>query len=126
MATATIHSFTVFEGSGATLMARVQGNDGQNIKQADLTAITCKVFDKTDATNVATPSITVSAVIFDTLQTDDRWTVDVTGYNFRHEQLASVFSGGGRIYRIEYKFDPGSGEDFFVIFEGTTIPVFTS
>lgn len=114
----------IYEDAGASLMARVVGTNGSNIVQADISSISCAVF--VNGTSVATPSITVSTVVFNTLQTDARWTLDTTGYNFRHDAAASVFSTGATAYRVEYKFTPASGEVFFVVFELTTLNVYTS
>lgn len=119
----------VYEDSGAVLMARVQGEDATNITQAGTTAVTYKVFDAdstTPNTAVATGTLTVADVIFDALQTDARWTLDSTGYNFRHTMAASVFNDPNHRYEIEYLFDPVSGEDFFVLFHIYTRPVRTS
>lgn len=119
----------IFEDGGATLMARVLGQSGSAITQASLTAITCKIFDLNSATPdtaVATPTITISDVVFDTLQTDARWSFDVVGYCFRHSPSASTFSSGDHRYRVEYKFDPVSGDDFFVVFEFLAKQVKTS
>lgn len=106
----------VWEDSGASFMARVVGNDAANITQASITGITCKVFDSS-GTSVATPSITVANVVFDTLQTDARWTVDGTGYNFLHAMPDTVFTTGGETYTVEYMFDPASGSDFPCVYE---------
>lgn len=128
IATETIRG-KIWEDAGATLMARIVGQDGSNITQASLTAITCKVFDLNSATPdtaVSTPSITIADVVFDTLQTDSRWSFDTTGYNFRHSPSSANFSAGDHRYRIEYKFDPVSGDDFFVVFEVMAHPVRTS
>ena len=119
----------MFEDGGVTLMARVVNNSAASITQATITGITRKVFDLDSATPdtaVNTATLTVASVVFDTLQADSRWTADSTGYNFRDAPAASIFSTGGHRYRVEYLFDPTSGEDFFVVFELTTLAVRTS
>lgn len=125
---ATITKGVSFEDQGATLMARVVGNDAAAITQATISTITYTVIDRRDPSTkiVDASSLTVSAVVFDTLQTDDRWSTDETGYNFRHTVPASVLSGGEKRYRIEYKFTPSSGEVFFCVFEITTEAIYTS
>ena len=125
MPSAVIKKAKVFEDGGAQCMARIVGQSAAYITQASLTSITCKVFSR-DGTNVSTPTITISTSVFDTLQTDDRWDEDSTGYNFRHTVAASVLTTGNETYRIEYKFTPVSGEVFFVVFELSTINVLTS
>ena len=58
--------------------------------------------------------------MFDTLQTDSRWSEDDTGYNFRHTVGASVFSEANHHYEIEYVFTPASGEVYAVVFRTMT------
>lgn len=101
-------------------MARITGGDGSAIGQADVASIARKVFDVRSATpetavNSAAPVVVDS--IFDTLQTDSRWSVDETGFNFADTVPASVFATGDRTYRVEYVFTPTSGQPWAVVFE---------
>ncbi len=119
----------IWEDGGAQLMARVVGQSAANITQASLTSIACKIFDldgATPTTAVDTSTLTVSSVVYDTLQTDARWTTDTTGYNFRHAPAYTIFTTGGHRYRIEYKFTPVSGDPFFVVFQLQSQEVLTS
>jgi hypothetical protein len=119
----------IWEDGGATFLARVVGVDGSNMTQSAVSTITCAVFDlgsATPETAVSTPTVTKASTVFDTLQTDGRWTKDTTGYNFRHTIGATVFSGGGKRYGIEYKFTPTSGEVYWVCYEVVTSNVRTS
>ncbi len=115
----------VFQNGDATFLARVEF-DGANITQAGLTSITCNVYDlkgNTPSTPVLTPTLTVSATIFDTLQTDARWTRDATGYNFRHDMPATAFTTARHDYDVIYKFTSSGGKvgyaKFRVTAEGT-------
>ena len=113
---------TIWEDSAATLMARVVGADGSHITQATINAISYKIFDlnsATPGTAIKSGNLVVANTVFDSLQTDARWTEDSTGYNFRVTQAAdtSVFATGGHRYRQEILFDPVTGEDFWVVFE---------
>ena len=91
----------VKEDSGFAVLARVQV-DGSNWTQSGVSAINWKAWDIADRHNVhASGSLTVGNVVFNSLQTDGRWTQDATGYNFRHDIGSSVFTDPGR-YRIEY------------------------
>lgn len=117
----------VWEDGDVSCLARVQLN-GSNVTQSVLSSITCKVFDlnsSTRTTAVSTPTVTIASSVFDTLQTDGRWTVDATGYNFRHTIAASVISSAHR-YKIEYLFTGTGGEKFFVVFEASAQEVYTS
>jgi hypothetical protein len=116
------------EDQSATFFDRVRGNSGALITQASFTAITYKVFDRA-GTEVATGTVTIGSSVFDTLQTSDAaWTAaggSSTGYNFKHTIPASAFANPGR-YRVEYKFDPTSGDDFFLVFDHECAGIRTS
>lgn len=106
----------VWEDSGAAFMARVVGNTAANMTQASITGATVKVYDSA-GTSQLSDSMTISSVVFDTLQTDARWTVDSTGYNFLYAIADTVFTTGNESYTVEFMFDPVSGEDFPVVYE---------
>lgn len=119
----------VFEDGSASLMSRVIGSNGEAVQQADITGISMTVWDLSTETPTEVTGLTdpvVADTIFDTLQTDSRWTKDSTGYNFRHDLPPAAFPNGDRKYRVEYLFDPASGTDFFVVFELTALQVYTS
>lgn len=117
---------TIWEDGAATCIARILGNAGTAITQASLTAISYKIFDidsSTPTTAITSSTLTISSVVFDTLQTGARWTVDSTGYNFLNTFAASNFATPDHRYRIEIIFDPTSGEDFPVVFEIAVVPI---
>ena len=106
---------TVLEDSTFSIMARVHAN-GANLTQSDVSTITYSIFytDSTTA-HTASTSLTVATVIFDTLQTSDgRWTVDGTGYNFRHDVAATVLTDPTRVYQFEYLFTLADSSAFFL------------
>ncbi len=116
MAASDIPQVTIFEDSGVTLMARIQGEDAANVQQADITSIKRNVYDgETEVGTVAT--LTVADVIFDTLQTDARWTFDSTGYNFKDPIADTIFPSGDKVYRVEYLFTPATGAKFHYVRE---------
>lgn len=126
----TIGTGEIWEDNGATCMARVLGNDAANLTQAAVTSITCSVYNldsSAPSTAVATPTVTISSAVFDTLQTSDaRWTLDSTGYNFLFTVPASAFANGDGLYRIEFIFDLASGENVTVVFEIKVHEVYSS
>jgi len=125
MAAPLLITGSAYEDSGVTIMARITGLDGAVITQGSISTITCAVFDPTGA-SVATPTVVVADSVFDALQTDARWTVDSTGYNFRYDVAASVMATGDKTYRFEFKFTPSSGEVFFVVAQIHAYDVLTS
>ena len=113
---------TIWEDTGPYMMARITGNDGANVTQSDVSSISYVVVDMTDTdTAVASGTLTVASVIYDTLQSgDSRWTEDSTGYNFGFTLAATAFPTGARTYRVDCDFDMATGENLAVVFEIVT------
>jgi hypothetical protein len=127
MPSAQIIRASIIEDGSATYLARVRNDAGTLITQASVTSIACKVFNLRTGTLISSPAVVVASSIFDTLQTDARWTVDTTGYNFRHTVGPSVFTSPNVIYRVEYFVTPVTGDVFPLSpAEVTTIGVFSS
>lgn len=100
--------FKVNADGSVTIMGRIVGKDAANINQASVSSATLKVndlstYDSPDETHSST--LTVASVIFDTLQTDDRWTKDATGYNFRAEVPAAAIGWEGGLHEAAVKFE---------------------
>ncbi len=117
---------TIYEDTAITCMSRILGNDAVAITQSDITSISLETFKNTSTTATSTTALTVADVVFDSYQTDARWTKDSTGYNFRYQVPASVFDAGDATYRLEFEFTPASQPVFFVIFIVDTVEVFSS
>lgn len=116
---------TVHKGATTTILARIVDNAAANVTQSAITSGTYSIFllddddvdVRTAIANHQDVSLTVASVIFDTLQTDARWTVDATGYNFRHTIDVSTneaFTIAGRNYLVEYLLTPTSGQVIIV------------
>jgi hypothetical protein len=127
MATAADTFGTAFKHGSLTLLARVVGKDGVNIVQADIASVSYSVYllDDQDADGRAAVeghgdvSLSVSEVIFNTLQNDPLWTVDETGYNFRHVLDVTehqAFTVAGRRFLVEFVLTPYSGQVILVRF----------
>jgi len=126
------------EDGSATALARVCARDatgaatgisgeGNWVKQADLTSITCKVFDRSSSTPdtaIATPTATVSSVILDTPVTDGLiWDLDEVGYNFRCDLSGTNFPTGGHKYLMEFYFTTTAATTWCIAYEGVASPV---
>jgi len=107
-------------------MARILGDDAAAITQSTTSAITVAVFKNASTTATYTASLTVADVVFNSYQTDARWDLDSTGYNFRYAVISSVFDEGDATYRVEFKFTPTSGSQYFVVYMVDTVEIFTS
>jgi hypothetical protein len=102
---------TALAGTGSEV---VQG-EGPVVKQADVSSITCRVYDiGTDRDAEAgvevtpAPTLTASANIFDALQTAG-WAEDLYGYNFRHDVDALYLADPGEWRLLEYKIVLAAG-----------------
>jgi len=118
---------TAFKNGSATLLARVVGQGGADVVQADLSAVRYTVYllddqdpdSRTAVANHTGVSLLVAQVIFDSPQLDPLWTVDEIGYNFRHVLDVSphqAFSIAGRNYLVEYQLTPMAGQVILVRF----------
>ena len=122
----------VWEDGSATFRGRFGDEDasfqaeGTPWTRSDYSAISYSVFDKltksvvTDHNAVA---LTISAIIFDTLQ---GWGKDAVGYNFRHTVAPSAFPTGGLVYVVEYKLEMTSGNPGWAVAEVLAKSVMTS
>lgn len=121
MAGATIERITIIEDSPVTLRDRLVDTDGTSVVQADVSSIAYAVRDTTDpSTVVASGSLTVASVIYDTLQTTG-WTYDATGYNFAATLAGICFPSGEKVYRVEVAFAMAAGGTLYVAKEVSTI-----
>lgn len=128
MAIPVIHRVTTFEDSGIILMARVIDGDGNNIQIANISSIIYSVRDKANsAVDLAANSpLTVAEHVFDVPQTPEIWTADTHGYNFRYDAVASEIADGDKTYRFEFKFQPASGQPFYVAYDVNTVNLLMS
>ena len=73
---------------------------------------------------MTTPTVTVSSAVHDTLQKnsdDARWPdTDTTGFNFEFVLVPADIPTGGKVYRVEFRFDPVTGQDFSIVWDVTT------
>lgn len=115
--------YEAFEDAPVALMDRVRNLSHAYITQASLTSVTYKVYacntkDDVIAANGtigASGTLTVSTVVYDTLQTAAPWTKDATGYNLRYDSPGTDRPTGGLWYRYEILITPTSGGAFPVV-----------
>lgn len=92
MGTATRPTGQVLKQSSAAFMARIDDHDGSYLTRADVASIAYTIYEwqaskpddrSTTVTGHSAVALTVSSVVYDTLQDDTAWSKDNTGYNFR-------------------------------------------
>jgi len=110
-----------YEDAPIALMDRVKSIAGAYITQASVSTITHRVDEyasQADAVAcqngteiLAATSLTVSAVVFDALQTAAPWdsAADAIGYNFRLDLAGTRRPNGGKVHRVEIVITPTSG-----------------
>ena len=124
----------VFKNASCVLLARVVGPDNSTpIVQSDIASAKYTVYlidphdadDDTPVEGHTDVALTVSAVIFNDLQTDDLWgETDDAGYNFKlvlDVSAKQAFSAAGREYRIVVSLTPNSGQVIPVRFRVSAI-----
>lgn len=112
---------TVQKNGTRTCLARVVDDAAADIDQTTIAAATYSVFlldDNDPDERIAVAGhedvpLNVADVVFNSMQTDDRWTADATGYNFRHTidvSANAAFTIAKRNYLVEYLLTPVSGQ----------------
>lgn len=118
MAASDIFRAAINEDATTTLLGRLCARDGTGAasptategnlaKQADISSIEAKVFDlsgTTPTTATQTYTLTVSSVIYDTLQTSGVWGLIDGGGNFLYDLPAAAVPSSDLIYRVEVSF----------------------
>lgn len=113
----------ILEGSAVVLLARVLDAAGELLTQAltQSIALTVTDCDTGSKVNAAPAALAKADVVHDELQTDARWSIDSTGYNFAAVlDGAACFPDGGTTYRAEVMITPTSGPAFYLVYELTT------
>jgi hypothetical protein len=119
---------TSFDTGAAVLMARIVDRSGVAIRRSDVAAIEYSIVERQGCRreNFAwVPGrmrigLCVDEVLFDWLEVGVLWTLDVCGYNFRHEidlGKAREYSKSGTSYEILYMFTTTFGEKIAIRFE---------
>lgn len=116
---AKVWNVIVNEDSGGSICARVRLPSAAYITQAAFGTISVRYRKLSQTGSTTSTSLTVSSVVFDTLQTDTFWkgidgvAVDTLGYNFRWDFAATVFPDPGE-YGVTFVFTPSAGAAFLV------------
>ena len=124
---ALVIKVTVFERATVHLAARVENPDGNLITQSSLSEINRQIWKRgaggaADTQQGTEASEVVSTVVYDTLQTPDRWTLDDEGYNFA-PVLAKTDIGDEGVYYVDYEFVTTANERYWVRFEVTSAKI---
>jgi len=113
----SIRTIRIFEGEPFAFTERVKHQNGDDVLPLEVATITLRAYDfsRGDSREPVgcDDSIAPLSTMFTPLQLDGLWTRDDEGYNFRHDLTAwsspEYFSGGGKTYRLEYRFGMKAG-----------------
>lgn len=96
-----------WENGDAIIMARVMidvSNVATALTQARTSTITGRITRKASGQQVGSDiSLVVATTIYDTLQTGSIWTLDTTGFNFKHRIDGATYFEEPEIYVAAYK-----------------------
>lgn len=119
----SVKTGTVNENSAATLLDQLQLAPEIYAIAGDIGSIVVTSFDTDSGEQVKTYTIDgdsdsppLSAVILDDLTTVG-WTRDKIGYNVRLPLDGSYWPEGDRVYRLEIKYIPTSGDPIYSLWE---------
>lgn len=118
---ALVTKAVVHEDTDTTFLARVLVDASNTLTpgvQADFSAITYAVYS--GGSSIGTGSLTVSSVVYNSLQAGTIWGVDSTGFNFKATLANTLFPTGSTTYTVDFKFTLTGGNQFFVGFEVVT------
>ncbi len=119
----------VLKGEAPVFMARVDDAAAVLLTQAAISAIAYTIYElvdyyppqRTALAGHSAVSVDKTLAVFDTLQTDARWTRDTTGYNFRHQPSMAAVNAfqnvGYNRYLAIYTITPTSGQPITVEFQ---------
>jgi hypothetical protein len=105
----------IMQGNPCTVLARVIGGDGNAITSADIATVAWTVYDVDAQQQTDTGSPDVDDCIYDTLQTDGRWTTDSIGFNLAVDIDDTAFPVGGDCYQVRITLTPVSGDPYSVV-----------
>jgi hypothetical protein len=116
------------KNGSAVLMARIVDSAGRTIRQADVAAIEYWIYEldhrlprgrRVVAAHDGV-ALNVGEVLCDSLHTRGLWTVDVVGYNFRHEfdvAQDDTLATAGKHFDVRYEFTPKIGQKTIIRFQ---------
>ena len=116
----------IWEETSLRVMARMTDINNALILQASVASISYRAVANGDTEVVASTSLTVASVVFDTLQTtalDPAWTLDGTGYNFKYIFPPATFPTGGDTIYLPITFTDTSSPTAHVSLLGVKVPV---
>ena len=113
----------IFAGSVRVWRSHQIDSDGQDLVQADLSALTLEVYKESDGSRVNTWTLTIADVIYNTLQAASgavTWKADGDGFNFQHKTLPAMTPAAAETYLFIYKATPNTGDPWYFGFRQPT------
>lgn len=96
-------------GTTIVVLARVVYTDGTYLTQADVSAATSQIVDPDASSQESPVTLTVSQVIYDTLQMDGQWSEDAVGYNLRVVIAGTRIPSTNKLYTANVSLTTATG-----------------
>ena len=115
-----IRTLYVNEGQAFSVTERLEYQDGTLVQPGDIAYTSLCVFAGHDPEPLCeVDDLGDAGTIYATPQLDGLWTRDSTGYTFKHDvsvlDTEEYFTAGGRVYRLEYRFERINPDDGFLL-----------
>lgn len=113
---------TVYENQDVTTAARVVDQYGEVLVATDLSSdlVDLRVYDMSTGQPTLVASVNDISGTISSLTVDGLWTIDATGYNFKHVFDSGSYLKGGKTYNLEYTLHTDSLGPIYVV---TTVRV---
>lgn len=106
-----------YPGVAVVVMSQVVDNTDTPFTQSALSSITYKVWPLSNPRDVTSGTLTISSVVYNTLQTGSGWKSGrladqyTEGFNFRAVLAGTLFPKENETYRIHIRLVPNTGDE---------------
>lgn len=115
-----IRTLYVNESQPFSVTERLEYQDGTLVPPGDIAFTSLCIFSGHDPEPLCQiDDLGEAWTLYASPQLDGLWSRDSTGYNFKHDISAldseEYFTAGGRVYRLEYRFERIDPDDGFLL-----------
>ena len=116
---------TAYEGQDVTTAARVVDQYGDALAAADLSGdlVDLKVYDMSTGQPTLVATVADISGTMGALAVDGLWTIDATGYNFKHTFDSGATFTGSKTFNLEYTLHTDSLGPIYVVTVVRVVPL---